>query len=140
MGGMGGMGGGGMSAPYGMGGMGGMGGGGMPYGGAGGMSGGGGLVGPGVLGMPALGAGLRADQLELDPSRLFERMLAEADVSHNQKLALAQMLVEVGGTFEESMIGSSKLAFEMCILFHYYHTCWKTHKYCILPCGIPAVF
>eukprot|EP00967_Tisochrysis_lutea_P037963 scaffold45542_cov21-Tisochrysis_lutea.AAC.4 len=46
-------------------------------------------------GPPALGAGLQASQLDLDPLRLFERMLAKADTACNQKLALAQMLVEV---------------------------------------------
>lgn len=48
----------------------------------------------GGLGKAAIG--LRADQLELSPMRAYEPMLLPATASHNQKLALAQALLEVG--------------------------------------------
>jgi hypothetical protein len=80
-GGMGGMGG--ISAPYGIGGFGG--------GGPGGAGGGDDRL----AGLAPKAVGLRADMLELDPAAAYERLLLDKEVAHNQKLALAQALLQV---------------------------------------------
>lgn len=48
----------------------------------------------GGLGKAAIG--LKADQLELDPSKTYEKLLLDSNSAHNQKLALAQALLQVG--------------------------------------------
>lgn len=76
---------------------------GMGMGGSAGAMGGGGMgddrlgMGGGATGGAGKSAvGLRADTLDLDASRVYERLLLDANAAHNQKLALAQALLQVG--------------------------------------------
>lgn len=74
-----------------------MGGGGGPPGMGGSMGmGGGGMDDRIVGGFGRAAVGLRADQVELNPSKTYEKLLLDNNIAHNQKLTLAHALLEVG--------------------------------------------